>query len=201
MLGQNTQGSLDKGRQWEVAAQLLADGASWRAVQEELGISSAALTNWSRDPAFARLVDQAQQQRVTLLAHRGIAARANQLEALQADWERMELILRERSQDPRICEAAGGASGLILRKSRAQPTGNYTVKEVFDDTFDQNLFFARLKLMEYVSRVAGWAQPTAPDLDAIREETRKMAEKAGLSDEDTRIALAAAERLVRERRT
>jgi hypothetical protein len=196
---ENGQSPLAKERRQELAAELLADGATWKQVQAETGVRENALWLWTKDPAFVARVDAAQKRRVEALALRGIAARAGQLEALQADWDRLELLLHARGNDPLIRQAAGGASGYIVRKSRAQPTGPSTVKEVYDDSFDSALLFSRLKLLEYASRVAGWSQPTAPDVEAIRAETRRMAEKAGLSDEDTQRALEAAERLVRER--
>lgn len=106
-----------------VAAQLLAEEKlSDEKVAKEVGISKRQLERWKKHPDFSARVQHLVAALAKAGARRAIARRSNRVRALDARWEAMQQVIRERAED--MANVPGGKTGLLVRTTKGIGRGN-----------------------------------------------------------------------------
>lgn len=97
-----------------LAVPLVAAGEHLPAIAARLHMTDRQLFRWVKQPAFAAAVAAETERLMEALRKEGLTNKQNRLDALNADFARLEQVLAERSRDPLVADVPGGETGLIV---------------------------------------------------------------------------------------
>ena len=99
----------------EDAAQMIAAGEiTIESIAQIVGVSSRTLRNWRKVPAFLDRVGEIREEYRAEIHARGIAVRENRVAAYNERWRRLQRVMDERANDPRLADIPGGNTGLVV---------------------------------------------------------------------------------------
>lgn len=106
------------GRQ-EAAAGLVASGVvNLEEIAERVGCARKTVFNWRQSDEFAARVEEIREQIREKATVTGIALVTNRVARLNDTWERMKLVVKERSEDETMHHVPGGRTGLLVRTTK-----------------------------------------------------------------------------------
>lgn len=162
----------------EQAAALVAqDSQSDADIAEACDISRATLARWKQHPEFAGRVEQLVAEFAAAVKAEGIANRQNRVAALNDRWQRIQQVIEARAADPAMQRAAGGSTGLLVRKVVLVKVYNSAteVEEIEDDEAPEgDLLFSAKRSVE----VEEFALDTGL-LRELREHEKQAAQELG----------------------
>jgi hypothetical protein len=127
---ENKRGKAPDQRPWtwteqrELAAALLAeDELSDEEIASKVNISWQHLYVWKRRPEFMERVTELARQLVSPTLRRAIAKRARRVRAQDERWRKLLQVIEERAADPKVQNAPGGKTGLLVRTLKALGSG------------------------------------------------------------------------------
>jgi len=101
-------------RQQRAAYLVAEDKQSDRLIAAEVGVTPMTLARWKRRPDFQAAVQQAAADLLAAVKREGLANKQNRMDALNADFARLEQVIAERATDPLMQGIAGGTTGLLV---------------------------------------------------------------------------------------
>jgi hypothetical protein len=97
---------------------LAADQLTDEQIATEVGISRAAFAKWKNNPEFRARVQELIAAALKKVADKGIREKANRIAWLDDREQRMQTVIRERSEDPTWREVPGWGTGLLVHRQR-----------------------------------------------------------------------------------
>jgi hypothetical protein len=104
------------GRMERAAVLVAEDHLFDEAIAAKVGVTRRTLAGWKQQPLFAARVQVVTGELADRARYRGIARRERRLAVLQETHNKLLQVIEERSADPDLADAAGGKTGLIVRK-------------------------------------------------------------------------------------
>lgn len=111
----------------EVAAQLIAEGElrdAEIAAKGEVNVERQTLWNWRQAPEFAARVEEHLAKIRAVCQRRAVSFAERRVERLNRDWLRMQRVIEERAEDPRLAHVPGGSTGLIVHNVKGVGRGD-----------------------------------------------------------------------------
>lgn len=117
----------------EAAAEMLVDGEfTFQAIANKVGVTLSTVWRWNQRPEFLAIVAERRELLRAKLRENGVSVRLDRIRALQDRWIRLRRIIEARAADPTMQKAAGGDTGLLVRKFVS--VGRKTVRQYEVDT-------------------------------------------------------------------
>lgn len=111
----------------EIAAQLIAEGElkdAEIAAKKEVNVERQTLWNWRQVPEFAARIEEHLAKIRAVCQRRAISFAERRVERLNRDWLRMQRVIEERAEDPRLAHVPGGTTGLIVHNVKGVGRGD-----------------------------------------------------------------------------
>jgi hypothetical protein len=106
------------------AALLLAEGNLTDAqIATQAGVCRQTIWNWKQIPEFTETIEGYLEEFRQEVRRRGLASRDRRIRALNERWSRLQRIIEERADDPKMAGVPGGTTGLLLHNVKAVGAG------------------------------------------------------------------------------
>ena len=163
-------------KQSQAAVLVAEDRLTDPKIARKVGISLRTIYKWKADPTFAQRVSAHRIAFEQQELQRGIAAKVRRVQALNAGFDAIEQIRRERASRYGK-DVAGGRTGFVVlepmlvkvygeldEKGRFIPTGQSELVQV--EKVDNALYRDRLKTLEQMAREKGeWVEKSETKAD------------------------------------
>lgn len=120
------------GQQLQAAAFVAVGELTEREIAEKVGVTDRTLRNWKGNPIFAAEVEAFKAEAARKALEVGIANRQVRLKRLNARWDQIDRIFRQRASDPNHIGVPGHDTGLLAHEQRSIGGGELaTVVDIY----------------------------------------------------------------------
>ena len=139
----------------ERAAFLLAEGMlTHREIADALGVGLSTLEHWKQGrvrkandfPEFPARVRALREELMAAVREQGIAVSEQRIKRANDDWQRLQLIRRQRAERPEMQNVPGGSTGLVLCSSKTIGRGDSA--QVVDEYEIDHALLTELRALE-----------------------------------------------------
>lgn len=117
----------------QAAIDVAADELTVDEIAEKAGVVRKTLFNWRKNPEFSAQVEEYVSEIKTAIRRRGIAVLERRVGFLQNRHDKMCRVIEARAADPEMKKAAGGDTGLLVRRYKSVGSGaNAEIVEEFE---------------------------------------------------------------------
>jgi hypothetical protein len=111
--------------EFKQAAELIAlCELSDTAIAERLNVALITLRRWRKNDSFTSLIKRYRERVNRSFARYAISRWEHRLARANREWERLQMVIEARANDPTMKDVPGGSTGLVVRKVKRVHTGD-----------------------------------------------------------------------------